>query len=128
MLEGYGNKRPTDASNIYIPDADLSILKQQLRAMDKKLDDAFANTAASVTLQEPKQDRLAAWVLYLPNFRCDKGLFNLIASKVSGNLSGTNARIVELDMGTQSFAVSIEDYEPSAYAKQLTYDISTLPK
>lgn len=122
------SKRPETATTVYIPDANMNIIEQQLRAMDPSLEDAFANTNASISLQEPTKSRLAAWVLYLPQFCCDKGLINLLASKISSNLGGSKARIVEIDMGLQSVAISIEDYEPSAYAKQLSYTVADLPE
>jgi hypothetical protein len=128
MFEGYGKKRPEEVTTIYIPDADLSLIEQKIRSLDSRLDDAFADTPASLTLQEPTKDRLAAWVLHLPDFRCDKGLINLVASTVFRNVGGGRAGILELDMASQSFAAAIEDYQPSALMRQISYTIADLPE
>jgi hypothetical protein len=126
MLE-FPDKRPENATEIYVADADMTIIEQQLRAMSGPLDDAFANHGATLTFQEPTKTKLAGMVLYLPKFKATMSHVQLVMSQASRAVDAS-MRISDLNMEKRSFAMSMERYQKSAFQKQVTYKVADLPE
>lgn len=124
MLE-FPEKRPDKATTIYIPDANLSMIEQQLKTLSPRIEESFEVHGGSITLQEPTQAKLAGWVLYMPGFYGTFSLMNKLTSSIKRNLT-MGARILDFDMDSKKIAVSIEDYQPSAYIKTRTFEVANL--
>jgi len=126
MLE-FPDKRPENATEIYVVDVDLSIIEQKLREMSAPLDDSFTNHGATLTFQAPTKSHLAGMILHLPQFKATLSHVQLIISNAARAMDAS-MRLTDLDLGERSFAMSMERYNKSAFQNQIIYKVSELPE
>ena len=129
LLEADG-VRSDGATTIYRDDVDTVALTEQLRnakgPLGDKLKAAIDNGDMSLSIREPTQNLLAALVADITAFDARFDRIMVMTRDLAEDM-GLRIRDVELDIGNRKLGFNIESEIPSAYKKQISYDVSSLP-
>ena len=124
LLASEGN-RPPEVTTIYRIDVDPNAVTQQLKLANETLKTAIENNNLTVSVREPTQSQLAALIISATDLtlRLDK-MWSLLKSQ--GQNLGLSVKDIEIDAATGDVGLNIEEYQSSAFKKQVSFDVSAL--
>mgnify|MGYP000353819098 CR=1 FL=1 len=127
MLEVQNLSRPEGFTEVYMPDIDLNILKKQMKGINPQLANEVDSGNVTLSLREPTQTLLGAIVLEISSIdqRLDMALGTF--SRLPKGFGKTKRDAgIKIEDGKLYLAVNVEEYEPSAFKKQVTYSADNL--
>jgi len=97
-----------------------------MKSVSTELKNRLDADEITLEVRDPTETALAALLINVDAFetRLDMA-FNGFSRLVKG--VGANLRDCEISFSTRQIAVNVEEYEPSAFKKQVSFDADNLP-
>ena len=118
--------RPDSLTTIYTHDIDLVITEQNFKVQKQEIADAFNNGLISLSVQNPTQSKMGAVLVDVSQLDTT---FNVLLKPLqqSAKDMGFGSGAVGVDFTTGKLEIPIEMYQQSAFVKQISHDVNTLP-
>lgn len=121
--ENYRPNRPD--GTIYRIDVNTAVVTAQVREVNDRLLDAIDAGVLTLSVREPTQSLVAALVFTTTDLVLNT---NELYRFLNVLRSSFNNAPLEISVATGELAVSIEQYQPSAFMQQISYLVADLPE